>query len=64
MTIQELTDRMNEFVGEMGWYGPDSPFQHSPLNIAISLALVIIAFTVITISSTLLMASLGILASV
>ncbi len=39
MTIQELTDRMNEFVGDMGWYRPDSPFLQSPRNIAISLSL-------------------------
>ena len=39
MTIQELTDRMNAFVTDMGWYREDSPWQQSPRNIATSLAL-------------------------
>ena len=39
MTIQELTDAMNRFVEEMGWYGEDSPCPQTPRNIAISLAL-------------------------
>ena len=39
MTIEELTDRMNAFVGDMGWYQEDSPCQQTPRNIAISLAL-------------------------
>lgn len=39
MTIQELTDRMNEFVTRMGWYQEDSPFPQTPRNIAISMAL-------------------------
>jgi NTP pyrophosphatase (non-canonical NTP hydrolase) len=30
---------MNAFVGAMGWYGPESRFQQSPRNIAISLSL-------------------------
>jgi NTP pyrophosphatase (non-canonical NTP hydrolase) len=38
-TIQELTDAMNAFVEAMGWYRPDSEFQQSPRNIAISLSL-------------------------
>lgn len=39
MTLQELTDRMNEFVARMGWYQEDSPFPQTPRNIAISMAL-------------------------
>lgn len=39
MTLQELTDAMNAFVGAMGWYRPESPFVQSPRNIAISLSL-------------------------
>ncbi len=38
-TIQALTDAMNAFVAAMGWYRPDSKFQQSPRNIAISLSL-------------------------
>ncbi|MBN1248291.1 MAG: nucleotide pyrophosphohydrolase [Anaerolineae bacterium] len=38
-SIQELTDAMNAFVEAMGWYRPDSPFEQSPRNIAISLTL-------------------------
>ena len=39
MTLQELTDRMNRFVTDMGWYREDSPCPQTPRNIAISLAL-------------------------
>jgi len=39
MTLAELTDAMNAFVGAMGWYRDDSPFVQSPRNIAISLSL-------------------------
>jgi len=39
MTIQELTDEMNRFVEEMGWYRDDSPWPQTPRNIAISLSL-------------------------
>ncbi len=39
MTIQELTDFMNRFVTDMGWYQPDSPYQQTPRNIAISISL-------------------------
>ena len=39
MTIEELTERMNAFVGDMGWYDEGSPCQQTPKNIAISLAL-------------------------
>lgn len=39
MTIQELTDAMNAFVEAMGRYKPDTPFEQSPRNIAISLSL-------------------------
>ncbi|MGC9521051.1 MAG: MazG-like family protein [Anaerolineae bacterium] len=38
-TVQELTDAMNAFVEAMGWYRPDSIFEQSPRNIAISLVL-------------------------
>ena len=38
-TIQELTDAMNRFVGDMGWYQPDSIAPQRPRNIAISLSL-------------------------
>ncbi len=38
-TIGALTDAMNAFVSAMGWYRPDSPFEQSPRNIAISLSL-------------------------
>lgn len=39
MTLQELTDEMNRFVAEMGWYRANSEFKQSPRNIAISLSL-------------------------
>ena len=39
LSLQELTDAMNNFVAAMGWYKPDSPFEQSPRNIAISLSL-------------------------
>jgi NTP pyrophosphatase (non-canonical NTP hydrolase) len=39
MTLEELTDAMNAFVGAMGWYRADSSFVQSPRNIAISLSL-------------------------
>lgn len=39
MTLDKLTDLMNRFVAEMGWYDADSLFQQSPRNIAISLTL-------------------------
>ena len=38
-TIQDLTDAMNRFVADMGWYQPGSPVQQTPRNIAISLSL-------------------------
>jgi NTP pyrophosphatase (non-canonical NTP hydrolase) len=38
-TVQALTEAMNTFVEAMGWYQPDSEFQQSPRNIAISLSL-------------------------
>ncbi len=38
-TIGALTDAMNAFVSAMGWYRPNSPFEQSPRNIAISLNL-------------------------
>ena len=39
MTLDELTDLMNRFVADMGWYDADSPCQQSPRNIAVSLTL-------------------------
>lgn len=39
MTLNELTDAMNEFVAAMGWYRTDSECAQSPRNIAISLSL-------------------------
>ena len=39
MTIEELTEAMNRLVEAKGWYGADSPWQQTPRNIAISLAL-------------------------
>lgn len=38
-TLQELTDAMNAFVAAMGWYRPDSPYEQSPRNVAVSLSL-------------------------
>jgi NTP pyrophosphatase (non-canonical NTP hydrolase) len=38
MTIQELTDLINRFVTDKGWYGPDSIFPQTPRNIAVSIA--------------------------
>lgn len=38
-TIQDLTERMNAFVRDMGWYEEGSPVPQTPRNIAISLAL-------------------------
>ena len=39
MTLDELTDLMNRFVADMGWYEAESPFRQSPRNIAVSLTL-------------------------
>ncbi|MFP4395900.1 MAG: MazG-like family protein [Anaerolineales bacterium] len=39
MTLDELTDLMNRFVADMGWYEADSPCRQSPRNIAVSLTL-------------------------
>ena len=39
MTIEELTERMNTLVADMGWYDEDTPCQQTPRNIAISLSL-------------------------
>jgi NTP pyrophosphatase (non-canonical NTP hydrolase) len=38
MTIQELTDLINRFVTDKGWYAPDSIFPQTPRNIAVSIA--------------------------
>lgn len=39
MDVKDLTDAMNTFVADMGWYEVDSEFQQTPRNIAISLNL-------------------------
>ena len=39
MTLDKLTDLMNRFVADMGWYDADSPCLQSPRNIAVSLTL-------------------------
>jgi NTP pyrophosphatase (non-canonical NTP hydrolase) len=39
MDLQELTDRMHEFVRSKGWYEPESKRPQTPRNLAISLSL-------------------------
>lgn len=39
MDIRQLTDEMNRFVTNKGWYAEDSPRPQTPRNLAISLAL-------------------------
>ncbi|MDF1515567.1 MAG: MazG-like family protein [Anaerolineae bacterium] len=39
MDIKKITEAMNVFVADMGWYAQDSEFQQTPRNIAISLNL-------------------------
>lgn len=39
MTIEELTETMHRFVGDMGWYAPDSSRPQTLRNLAISLNL-------------------------
>ncbi len=38
MDIKQLTDEINRFVTAKGWYRPDSPYQQTPRNIAVSIA--------------------------
>lgn len=38
MTIQELTELINRFVTDKGWYAVDSRFPQTPRNIAVSVA--------------------------
>lgn len=38
MNIKELTNRINQFVTDKGWYAADSIFPQTPRNIAISVA--------------------------
>lgn len=38
MNLQELTDLINRFVTDKGWYEPDSIFPQTPRNIATSIA--------------------------
>jgi NTP pyrophosphatase (non-canonical NTP hydrolase) len=39
MTLAELTDLMNRFVADKGWYRPDSRAPQTPRNIAASLSI-------------------------
>jgi NTP pyrophosphatase (non-canonical NTP hydrolase) len=39
VTIEELTQAMHRFVGDMGWYAADSIHPQTPRNLAISLNL-------------------------
>ena len=39
MDLQELTQKMHQFVDEKGWYAPDSPKQQTPQALSISLAI-------------------------
>ena len=39
MDLQELTERMHEFVRSKGWYGADSAKPQTPKNLAVSLVL-------------------------
>ncbi len=39
MNIQQLTDVINQFVTDKGWYAPESPFAQTPRNIAMSVAI-------------------------
>lgn len=39
MDIHELTQQMDQFVSDKGWYGEDSKRPQTPRNIAISLSL-------------------------
>lgn len=39
LTIQQLTDKVNEFVAAKGWYNPASSLPQTPRNIAISVAI-------------------------
>jgi NTP pyrophosphatase (non-canonical NTP hydrolase) len=38
MDIKQLTDLINQFVTDKGWYAAESKFQQTPRNIAISVA--------------------------
>ncbi len=38
MDIRQLTDLINTFVTDKGWYGPDTIFPQTPRSIAISVA--------------------------
>lgn len=39
MDIKALTEKMNRFVEEKGWYHPDSPRPQTPKNLALSLSI-------------------------
>ena len=39
MDIKTLTQLMNEFVSDKGWYEPESPRPQLPKNLAVSLSL-------------------------
>lgn len=39
MNIKELTEKMNRFVEQKGWYAEGSPRPQTPRNLAVSLSL-------------------------
>jgi len=39
MDINELTQKMHDFVEDRGWYDPDSPKPQTPKNLAVSLSI-------------------------
>lgn len=39
MDIKTLTEAMNQFVTEKGWYHPDSPRPQTPRNLAASISI-------------------------
>lgn len=39
MDIRELTEKMNDFVADKGWYDPRSPKPQTARNLAVSLSL-------------------------
>ena len=39
MDIQDLTQKMHQFVDEKGWYAPNSPKPQTPRALSISLAI-------------------------
>ncbi len=39
MELQELTQKMHQFVDKKGWYAPDSPKPQTTKNLAVSLSI-------------------------